>query len=242
MIENLRCVLPHSGERKLKEYRREILANFSLYLVDFFRFKKIDLKYIEKYVEVAGENHLDDALAKGKGVILLTAHLGNWELGGAVIGVLGYPMNVLALDHKNRLVNNFFINQRRIKGERIISTGFAIRRSVAALANNEFIAILGDKDFTNTGVVVKFFGRDSLMPKGPAALSLKTGAVIIPGFMIRIKGERSRLLFEHPIQYSPTGDFEKDTLRLTELCTGRIEDVIRRYPTQWYCFRRFWLR
>lgn len=242
MIENLKCVLPHNSNRALKKYGKEILANFSLYLVDFFRFKKIDLKYINKYVEVVGENHLDDALAKGKGVILLSAHLGNWELGGAVIGVLGYPMNVIALDHKNKLVNNFFINQRKIKGERIISLAFAVRRSIAALANNEFVAIMGDKDFTSTGVVVKFFGKDSLMPKGPAALSLKAGAVIVPGFLVRLRGERSRLFFERPVEYSPTGDFEKDTLKLTELCTGRIEDVIKRYPTQWYCFRRFWLK
>lgn len=242
MIENLRCVLPHNSNKELKEYGKGILANFSLYLVDFFRFKKIDLKYIKEHVKVVGENHLDDALAKGKGVILLTAHLGNWELGGAVIGVLGYPMNVLALDHKNKLVNDFFVNQRRMKGERIISIHFAIRRSIAALANNEFIAILGDKDFTNTGVVTKFFDKDSLMPKGPAVLSLKTGAVIIPGFLIRIKGEKSMLFFERPVEYSPTGDFDKDILKLTELCTGRIEEVIKRYPTQWYCFRRFWLK
>jgi KDO2-lipid IV(A) lauroyltransferase len=241
MIENLRCVLPDSGEGELGKYVKEILANFSLYLVDFFRFKKIDLEYIERHVEVVGENHLDDALAKGKGVILLTAHLGNWELGGAVIGVLGYPMNVIAMDHKNKLVNNFFINQRRIKGERIISLSFAVRRSMAALANNEFVAILGDKDFTNTGTVVKFFGRDSLMPKGPAALSLKTGAVIIPGFMIRIKGGKFRLFFERPVEYSASGDPEKDMVGITEVCTRRIEDVIKHFPTQWYCFRRFWL-
>ena len=163
-------------------------------------------------------------------------------LGGAVIGVLRYPMNVIAMDHKNRLVNNFFINQRKMKGERIISLNFAVRRSIAALANNEFVAILGDKDFTNTGVVVKFFGRESLIPKGPAALSLKTGAVIIPGFLVRLKGIRCRLFFERPVEYPPAGDFEKDVVRLTELCTRRVEDVIRRHPTQWYCFRRFWLK
>jgi KDO2-lipid IV(A) lauroyltransferase len=241
MIENLRCFRPHNSTRALKKDVKEILANFSLYLVDFFRFKKIDLKYIEKYVEVVGENHLDDALAKGKGVILLSAHIGNWELGGAVIGVLGYPISVIALDHKNNLVNNFFINQRRIKGERIISLKFAVRKTVAALANNEFVAIVGDKDFTGTGAVVKLFGRDSLMPKGPAAISLKTGAVIVPGFMVRLQGEKCRLFFERPVEYSPIGDFEKDVVKFTELCTRRIEDVIKRFPTQWYCFRKFWL-
>jgi len=241
IIENLRFVLPQADTKALKRCSREITANFSRYLVDFFRFRKIDRDYIEEHVVVEGANYLEDGLAKGKGVILLSAHLGSWELGGAVIAMLGYPISVLALDHKNKLVNNFFINQRRMKGEQIISINFAVRRAVSALANNEFIAIVGDKDFTNTGIVVKFFGKDTLLPKGPAVISLKTGAAIVPGFLIRLKGDKFKLFFEKPVECASEGDFEKDVVKLTQQCTSRLEDCIRRYSTQWYCFRRFWL-
>ncbi|MCM8782750.1 MAG: lysophospholipid acyltransferase family protein, partial [Candidatus Omnitrophica bacterium] len=185
IVENLKLVLPGEDSKTLKSYAREIFKNFSMYLVDFFRFKKLDLEYVKSHIEIVNKYYLDDALKKGKGVIALSAHLGNWELGGAVMGVLGYPINAIALEHRNRLVNNFFVRQRCLKNERVIPIGAALKRCFSVLKNNELLAILGDKDFTNGGVVVKFFGRDTILPKGPAVFSLKTGAVIVPGFLIR---------------------------------------------------------
>ena len=241
MVENLKQVLPGADIKILRRHSKKIFANFSKYLVDFFRFKKLDSKYIEERVEIIHKDYIDAALKRGKGAIILSAHLGNWELGGAVMGILGYPINVLALDHKNKLVNDFFINQRRIKNENIISIKFAVRKCFKALAGNELIAIVADKDFTNIGEVVSFFGKETLLPKGPAALSLKTGAVIIPGYLIRAKNEYFKLIFEKPIEYTPSGDFDRDVRALTVQCTKRLENCIRTYPTQWYCFRRFWL-
>ena len=240
MVENLKLVLPGKDLKTLKGYAREIFRNFSMYLVDFFRFKKVDLQYVKEHVELVNKNFIDEALQKGKGAIILSAHLGSWELGGAAMGVVGYPINVVALDHKNKLVNKFFIRQRQMKNERVISIGIALKKCFRVLKNNELLAIVGDKDFTNNGLVSKFFGKDTLLPKGPAVFSLKTGAAIIPGFVIRDHDENCRLIFEKPIEYAPSGDFEKDVINLTACCAKVLEDCIRRYPTQWYCFRKFW--
>lgn len=242
MVENLKLVLPDEPEKALRRYSREIFINFSRYLVDFFRFKKTDLAYVNSHVEIPGREYIDEGLKKGKGVVILTAHLGSWELGGAVMGLLGYSMNALVLEHKNRRVNNFFVTQRQIKNEKVISTTFALRKCLGALTNNELLAIVGDKDYANSGVVVKFFGKDTLLPKGPAVLSLKTGAAIVPGYTARIKDDKFRLIFERPVEFSPGGNFEEDVEALTGLCARRLEAGIQKYPTQWYCFRRFWLR
>lgn len=241
MVENLKLVMPNEDTANLRAYSKEIFANFSNYLVDFFRFKKLNLEYIKEHIEIIGKNYVDEALKKGRGAILLSAHLGNWELGGAVVGLLGYPINALALDHNNKLVNDFFIKQRQMKNEKNISINFAIRKCLSALNNNELIAIVGDKDFTNNGAIVKFFGKETLLPKGPAVFHLKTGAVIIPCYLIRVKGDNFRLIFEKPVEYTPSGDFDTDIVSLTGCCAARLEAPIRKYIRQWYCFRKFWL-
>lgn len=241
MIENLKAVLPGEDVKTLKKYSGKIFANFSKYLVDFLRFKKLDLSYIKEHVPVTGINYVDEALKKGKGAILLSAHIGSWELGGAVMGILGYPINAFALDHKNRLVNDFFIRQRRVNNEKIISTAFGVRKCLNALSNNELVAIVGDKNYVNYGVVAEFFGKNTLLPKGPAVFSLKTGAVIVPAYLLRTGDDNFELVFEKPIEYSPSGDFDNDVKALTERCAKSLENCIRRFPTQWYCFERFWI-
>ncbi|MDD5450167.1 MAG: lysophospholipid acyltransferase family protein [Candidatus Omnitrophica bacterium] len=241
MIENLRCILPDKDVKTLKRHSRQIFCNFSMYLVDFLRFKKLNLRYVREHIKITGINNVDEAIKRGKGAILMSAHIGNWELGGALMGILGYPINVLALDHKNKLVNNFFISQRSINNEKIISVAFGVRKCLHALSNNEFVAIVSDKNYVHQGAVVKFFGKDTLLPKGPATFSIKTGAVIVPSYMVRTGGDHFELILEKPIEYAARGDFENDVKGLTQLCARALEDCIRKYPTQWYCFERFWM-
>ena len=241
MVGNLKKIFPEKDLKTLKRYSKKIFENFSKYLVDFLKFEKLDLAYIKDNVEIVNRHYVDDGLKRGKGVITISAHLGNWELGGAIMGILGYPTNVIALDHKNKLVNRFFVNQRRINGEKVIPISVALRQCFCTLKNNELLAILGDKDFSKNGVVVKFFGCDTLLPKGPAVFSLKTGASIVPSFVIRTNEDKFKLIFEKPIQYSPSGNFDKDVVNLIELYSKVMETYIKNYPTQWYCFRKFYL-
>lgn len=240
IVENLKLVLPDTDVKTLRRYSKEIFRNFSKYLVDFFRFEKVDLDYVKGHVEIVHKDYIDEALKKGKGVMILSAHLGNWELGGITMGLLGYPMNAIVLEQKNKLVNRFFVNQREMKNEKVIPMSFAARKCLNVLMNNELLAIMGDKDYTNNGVIVKFFGRDTLFPKGPAAFSLKTGAVIVPGATIRTDKDYFKLIFDKPVEYSPGADFDKDLTALAQRCADALEDFIRKYPDQWYCFRRFW--
>jgi Kdo2-lipid IVA lauroyltransferase/acyltransferase len=238
---NLRAVFPSEDEVNLHRMAKKVFVNFAKYLVDFFRFEKLDKKFLEEKIKVVGRDNLDNALKEGRGVIALTAHIGNYELGGAVISLLGYRFNAVALDHKNKSVNDFFIGQRARTGVKVIPLGSALRKCYEALNKGEVLALVGDRDFSNHGIVTEFFGRKSLIPKGPAAFYTRTGASIVPGFLIRMPDDTFELRFEKSISYKMTGDMEVDEKRVTDLCVKAIEDYIKRYPSQWYMFRRFWL-
>jgi len=238
---NLRAIFPDKNEEEIACLAKEVFINFAKYLADFFRFEKIDKKFLAENVKVTGMENLDEALKRGKGAIALSAHIGNYELGGAVISLLGYKFNAVALDHDNKLINDFFIGQRARTGVQVISLRSALRSCFEALGRGEVLALLGDRDFSNRGIVTDFFGKKTMIPKGPAAFSVKIGVPIVPGFLLRMPDDTFELRFDKPISYSTTGDREADEKKVTDLCIKVIEDYIRRYPSQWYMFRRFWL-
>ena len=177
--KNLRIALSQKSDEEIARLSRQAFINFAKYLVDFFRFSKIDARYIEKNVLIKNRGYIDEALSHKKGVILVGAHIGNWELAAAVVAALGYKLNVVALNHSYKKINDFFIGQRNSKGITVIPVGMAVRRCFDVLRKNEVLGMLGDRDFTNHGFKTIFFGKKAIIPKGPAAFSLKTGAPLI---------------------------------------------------------------
>lgn len=239
--ENLKAIFPEKSSREIRRIRIRMARNFAKYLVDFFRFEKFDISYIKKNIRIENINYFDEAISKNKGVIVLTAHLGNWELGGVVVALLGYPFWVVALPHKEKKVNDFFNFQRESKGIKVIPLGRAVRKSLDILKNNGLLALVGDRDFTGKGLIMDFFDKPAILPEGPAALSLKTGASIVPGFMLRNPDDTFTLRIEKPIEFSSTGKKDEDMKQLMKKYVKIFEQYIRRYPDQWYMFRRFWV-
>ncbi len=251
--ENLKAIFPEKSNREIRKTRLRMFRNFAKYLVDFFRFSKLDNEYIKNNIRLENMECINQALSKGKGAIILTAHLGNWELGGVVIALLGYPFWAVALPHKDKMVNNFFNFQRECKGVKVIPLGRAARQCFNVLKNNEIVALLGDRDFTERGMVLDFLGKPTLLPTGPAAFSLKTGAPIVAGFMVRNDDDSFTLRMERPIEFIPKNNdldsgavFKKreKNSALQELVIKYkiiVEKYIRKYPEQWYMFRKFWI-
>lgn len=238
---NLQAIFPDADNGLLKRYTRDVFINFGRYLVVFLKFKKLDLPFIKKNVIIEGRQHIDGALSLGNGLIIVSGHIGNWELGGAALALLGYAVNAITLTHSYKRVNDFFDYQRMSKGMRVIPLAKAVRASLAALGRNEIVCILGDRDFTQGGIVVNFLGLPTMIPRGPAVFSLRSKAPVIVCFPLQESGGRLRLIFRPAIQFAPSGEYENDVRALTELYLKPIEDCIRRYPDQWSMFRRFWL-
>jgi KDO2-lipid IV(A) lauroyltransferase len=238
--DNLKAIFPDKPDKEIRKLRKGISRNFAKYLVDFFRFSKIDPEYIEKNIRIENINYIDQILGLGKGAIIVTAHLGNWELGGAVIALKGYPFWAVALPHKYKKVDDFFRTQREAKGVMVIPLGKAVRQSLEVLKSNKALALVGDRDFSEKGLILDFFGKPAIFPQGPAALALKTGATIITGFMVRNDDDSFTLTFEKPIDFVPTGNKDNDLINLTVQYKQILERYIRKYPDQWYVFRKFW--
>ena len=239
---NLKVIFPRESSRFINRTSRKVFQNFAKYLVDFFRFEKLDRSFINKKVKLENLENFDQALKQGKGVIVLTAHLGNWELGGVVIAQLGYPFWAVALPHKSKKVNDFFDRQRNRKGVKVIAMGKAVRSCISEIRKNHMVALVGDRDFTEKGVIVDFFNKPTHFPEGPAALSLMTGAPIVPGFMLRNPDDSFTLRIEKPINFQPSQDKKRDLIELVAMYNKIFEDYILKYPDQWYVFRNFWAK
>jgi KDO2-lipid IV(A) lauroyltransferase len=224
---------------------REVFRNFGRYLVDFFRMVRyVDDDFVRTYVKCQGEQHLKDAIAKGNGVILLTAHMGSWELGGIIVRKMGYPILAVALPHKHKLVNDLFNAQREQCGVTIVTPSVAVRRCIEKLKANESIALVADRDFGPHGLPMDFLGSKSFLPKGPAILSIKTGAAIVTTFFLRNDDGTFSLTFEKPVypNYVDEQTISDDVLKEhINKYTKIVEAKIRQFPGQWLMFRKFWI-
>ena len=238
---NLKVVLgKDTDEKRINHLVLMVFRNFAKYLIDFFRKSSFSEDYLTNTVTFKGKEQLHKCLSEGKGVILVALHLGNWELGGAILGWLKYPISAIVLEHSNQKVNEFFRNRRSIYNLKSIPLGMQVKKCFKLLKNNEMLAIVGDKDYTSNGIPVDFFGKKAILPKGPAVLSLKTGARLLFCIVAREKNDKFTMFFEEPDEYIPTGDFESDVEGLMGQYVKVFEKYIKQYPDQWYAFEKIW--
>ena len=225
---------------------REVFQNFALYLVDFFRFSRLTPKGVRRWVRIEGLERMQGALRAGKGAIAVTAHLGNYELGAAVLSALGMPVSAVVLTHQNERVDRFFTRQRARAGvigipiQKIGRKPF-LEECLAALRVNGVLGLVADRDFFQHGIDLPFFGKMTQVPTGAAAFSFRTGAPIVPSFLVREADGRYRFILESPIR-CPVGVGREEAIRAATQCSLEVmARVIRRYPTQWYMFHQeFW--
>jgi len=236
---NLKVVL--KADQVPQAQVRAVFRNFGKYLLEFFTMtRRLQPGFIESNVQIKNIEYLNETLQKGKGGILASAHLGNWEMGGAVLPLLGFPLSVVALAHKDPRVNILFNAKREAFGAMVIQTDVAVRRVMEHLQRNRFVAILADRDFGNHGFPMDFFGHQAMIPKGAAYFSIKTGAPIIPIFFIRKADGHFEINIHPPIEpvLSPDNKITDEAAKgLIQQYLTVIEDEIRKNPTQWLLFR-----
>ncbi len=201
---------------------------------------RLDPENWPEFFRIEGREHMEAALGKGRGVLSLTAHFGNWELltiAGFILGVnLGIVYRPLDFPPLDRLI----IDLRTRLGAEVIPRERSLRRLLSLLRRNGTAALLMDQNVDwYEGVFVDFFGRPACTSKGMALLALKSGAPVVPVFMVREKdGFVVRFLPE--IQPVATGDRTKDIEDSTQRYTKAIEDMVRQYPEQWFWVHRRW--
>ncbi|MBI3087706.1 MAG: LPS export ABC transporter periplasmic protein LptC, partial [Candidatus Omnitrophica bacterium] len=239
-LEHLRTALgPAAGADTCREITRGVFVNLGKTAMEWFVLDRASPARLRRWVEVHGLSHLQHALAKGKGVIAVSAHFGNWELLPAALAGLGFEGGVLARPLRYPEYDAFLKAMRARKGVATYDRG-SVKDVARALRANQIVGVVPDQDVDSLeGVFVEFFDRPAYTPVGPAALSLMAGAPIVPCFVVR-DGRRFRVLLEEPIAIERSGDRTQDLIALTQQWSRVVESYIRRYPDQWAWMHRRW--
>ncbi|MDP2982661.1 MAG: lysophospholipid acyltransferase family protein [Candidatus Latescibacter sp.] len=178
-------------------------------------------------------------LKKG-GAIFLTSHTGCWELLGSYLVAEGIPLAVIARRFYDERLEKVLLSMREQAGMRVISRGENTREIIRALRDGYGIGVLIDQDTRVKGTFVDFFGKPAWTATGPAYLSLRYGAPVVPIFTYRDQDDRHHACIGEPISITGTGDRERDVAELTARCSRAIENFIREHPEQWVWFHRRW--
>ncbi len=240
--DNLRRVLPGATPARIDREARWVFRNFAKYLTEFFRFRHFDLDWFRTNMAMFGLEHVDAALAAGKGCIVSSAHLANWELGAAGLSIMGgKKMTVSVAMHRYGKINDLFMRERESMGLHVADMEKnAARVMLRALGRNEIVGVMGDRDPTEQGVMVEFFGKPCRFPQGPARLSLATGAPVIPAFCLRRTNDSFSTLFLPPIPAPEQGSRDEKVREMTQAFADVIAETIRMHPEQWAVFYPFW--
>jgi Kdo2-lipid IVA lauroyltransferase/acyltransferase len=241
-IQNLRMAMPGLSDEERLAILRGSFSNLGRLLVEFSHFPDLNKRNISDLVTYDGFEHYEDAVRRGKGVIFLTAHFGAWELSCFAHSLYGNPMKFVVREIDNSKVEKLIETYRGLAGNTPIDKRNASRDILKALRNNETIGILVDQNTTrDEGVFVDFFGIPAATTPAVATLALRTGATVIPGFLIWEASTRKyRLRFDPPPELTSTGDPARDILENTRAFNVTLENMIRRYPDQWLWIHRRW--
>lgn len=190
---------------------------------------------------VSGLDRVHAALAQGRGVLLLTGHLGNWEIGGAAVAANGVPIDVVARIQRNRLFEARLRRMREELGMRVVYRHEATRHLLRSLREPRAVALVADQNAPVGGLFVDFFGTPAATARGPGLLAARTGAEVLTALVRRLDGPRARYhLAIEPLDFETAGDPAGDLLALTRAYHAALEAAIRESPEQYFWFHKRW--
>ena len=235
-LANLAIAMPGSTRRERLGVARRMMRSYNWMLFEFFRLPHLDRDELLRGVEVVGREHLERAVARGRGVILASSHIGNWELAAVVLAHWGYTLHAVAGVQLTRWLTGAV---RETKSELAIHTVSAedgYRKLLRALEHNDLVALMVDGDLYQHGTPVEFFGRETRWPSGPGVLAQRSGAVIVCGYCERTGPGRFRIVMEpalDPASFATTAE-------LNAAVASTVERHIRSHLDQWCIFRPLW--
>jgi KDO2-lipid IV(A) lauroyltransferase len=238
---NLRQAFPHWEPVRRLRTAREVYAHFGQVLLEILWLRGRSREAVLPLVEVVGREHVETAFAAGRGVLCVTAHIGNWEMHGLTHGWLFGPIGVVARPIDNPDLHRRLCDVRTMGGNAVIDKRHALGQIMRSLKENRGIAILIDQNVqAQDGIFVDFFGRAAATTTVAAALAVRTGCALLPSHTVLGRDGRYRLVYDPVLRWSSTGDRQADIARLTQQLTTIIEGWIRAAPEQWLWLHQRW--
>ena len=240
--ENIHAALGDQlSEAEVRRICRRSMRNLVESMLYLLRLPVTTAEQLNQMVAFSGVEHLERALAAGKGVLIVTAHFGNWELLGARIVVAGYPLQAVARDAAHTATASVINSARQSigRGCGVVSRD-DVRGMLRVLRENGVLLILPDQHVAEGGIVADFLGRPAMTATGPANLAVRTGCAVLPAFcVVNADGTMSAEILP-PLPVENSGDRDHDIVVNTQMINDVIAEQIRAHPDQWLWFHRRW--
>jgi KDO2-lipid IV(A) lauroyltransferase len=235
-LANLASVVPGASRRDRVRIVRRMMRSYNRMLFEFFRLPHMEREELLRSVEVVGREHLNEALARGNGVVITCTHIGNWELAAVVLAHWGHTLHAVAGVQLNRWLSDAVRETKTELAIHTVSHEDGFRKLIRALQRNELIALMVDGDVYHQGDTVDFFGMETRWPAGPGVLAMRTGAAVICGCCERVAPGRFRIVMEpilDPATFASASELNGEIARISAM-------HIRTHVDQWCIFRPLW--
>lgn len=240
-LRNVEEILPHIENNGRK--KGFVLRNFrkvGMNLVDALRLEKYKHSDLDSIVDIRNGNNINTLLKRGKGLIVITAHLGCWEIIPAYFSQKGYPVNVIAREVYDKNVNREIDRIRKTFDVRVIDKNRSSIVALKRLLSGEAVGVLIDQNTNTNSVNIDFMGREARTPIGPAYLAMRTGAPVIPVAIHRLKSGRHMIEVGEEVEIVKTEDEKSDIVENTRRCSKAVEKFIKDYCDEWVWFHNRW--
>lgn len=240
-LENLRFAFPEKTEGELRAIAKGAFRNYGITLVELLWFPNLDDKGLRRLVDVQNLELMTSAYARGKGLIMLSGHFGNWELIALAMGYLSkLPISIIVQTQANTLVDEVVNRNRCLLGNRVVPMGMSVREIIRTLGEGGVVAIAPDQSGAMEGAFVDFFGRSVATHKGPAVFAIRSGAPVQMGFIMRRQDGTYTVILEEIQTGDLTENTEENVVELTRRHTALLEKYVRMHPDHWLWMHRRW--
>jgi KDO2-lipid IV(A) lauroyltransferase len=222
------------------ELTKASFQHLGMILIEFLRIPQLTAENVDQIIEIEGIEHLQKVKESGEGFVIFSGHFGNWELLGTTLALKGFPVNALARDQNNELINEDILKIRESSGVNIFANkGMTIRKAYQVLQKGEGLFVLGDQKTNDPDAFVDFFGVKATAKLGTVTLAARTNSAIIPVYIARLGAGRHKIIVKEPLKVD-SDISEEGKKEVIEKLHSNLEDVIREYPAQWLWAHKRW--
>jgi lauroyl/myristoyl acyltransferase len=238
---NLGVVFPNAAPKEIRGIAWHNFRNHSKAYADLMRLPRARVEELRPLLRLQGVEHLEAARAQGRGVMVVSAHMGSWEVAAAIWSSTFAPVSLFAEELEPRELFDWYRVTRARLGISVLPlTMSGLRKVTQALRAQEMVVTAIDRDIRRTGLVLPFFNRPALIPEGPAAIALRLGTPLLPVCVYRLPDDTFQAVGYPPILAEVTGNHEADLRRVTQQLVSCLEEMIRAHPDQWHMPHQIW--